>query len=107
MSLAQSLGLDADRWSTSFQSRLTREPWIKPYTDFVLPQLYDRGVRTLLVMCPAFTADNLETAEEVDIRLRTQWAELGGTAFEVAACVNASPTYAETLVQWVTQLADA
>ena len=106
MSLAQSLGLDADRWSTSFQSRLTREPWIKPYTDFVLPELYDRGVRTLLVMCPAFTADNLETAEEIDIRLRAQWADLGGTAFEVAACVNDSPTYAEALAQWVTQLAE-
>jgi len=105
--LAESLKINPDRWSTSFQSRLTREPWIKPYTDFVLPELYDRGVRTLFVMCPSFTADNLETAEEVNIRLRAQWAELGGTAFEVAACVNDSPTYAEALAQWVTQLAES
>ena len=104
--LAKSLGLRSDGWSTSFQSRLTREPWIKPYTDFVLPELYERGVRTLLVMCPAFTADNLETSEEVNIRLRAQWTELGGTAFELAACVNDSPAYAEALAQWTTELAN-
>lgn len=102
--LARSLRLPADRYTTTFQSRLTREPWIKPYTDIILPELYERGIRRLFVMCPAFTADNLETAEEIDIRLREQWRELGGEAFALAPCVNDSASYAQALTEWVMRL---
>lgn len=98
--LAGALGLEAQRQSSSFQSRLTREPWIKPYTDFVLPILYAEGVRSLLVVCPAFTADNLETLEEVGIRLREQWEGLGGEDFALAPCVNASPLFVEAVSHW-------
>jgi len=86
---------------SSFQSRLTREPWIKPYTDFVLPELYAAGKRRLLVVCPAFAADNLETLEEVGIRLREQWAQLGGKDFDLAPCVNDSPRFARAVSDWV------
>lgn len=102
--LADTLGLPSGRYSTSFQSRLTRDPWIKPYTDIVLPELYEQGIRRLFVMCPAFTADNLETAEEIDIRLREQWKELGGDEFALAPCVNDSAPYAEALTEWVIRL---
>lgn len=102
--LADALELPSGQYSTSFQSRLTRDPWIKPYTDIVLPELYERGIRRLFVMCPAFTADNLETAEEIDIRLREQWRELGGDEFALAPCVNDSAPYAQALTQWVHRL---
>lgn len=99
--LTQALELKEGRYSSSFQSRLTRDPWIKPYTDFVLPELYESGKRSLLVVCPAFTADNLETLEEVGIRLREQWRELGGSEFALAPCVNDSPAYVDALSKWV------
>ncbi len=98
--LTRALGLDEARQSSSFQSRLTRDPWIKPYTDFVLPELHADGLRSLLVVCPAFTADNLETLEEVGIRLREQWEELGGEHFALAPCVNASPRFVEAVSGW-------
>jgi len=98
--LTGALELDEERQSSSFQSRLTREPWIKPYTDFVLPELHAGGIRSLLVVCPAFTADNLETLEEVGIRLREQWEELGGEHFALAPCVNASPPFVEAVSAW-------
>lgn len=68
---------DAD-WSIAFQSRLGRIPWIKPYTDEVLPQLAARGIRRLDVACPGFAADCLETLEEVAIRYRNTFAASGG-----------------------------
>jgi ferrochelatase len=52
----------------AFQSRLGRVPWIKPYTDQVLPELAQRGVKRVAVMCPAFVADCLETVEEIGLR---------------------------------------
>ena len=103
--LAESLDLKPDSYSSSFQSRLTREPWIKPYTDFVLPDLYKEGVRRLLVACPAFTADNLETVEEIHLRLRDQWAELGGAAFGPAPCVHDSQTFIDAISQWAVAMA--
>ena len=99
--LSRTLHLKEGGYSSSFQSRLTRDPWIKPYTDFVLPELYAAGKRSLLVVCPAFTADNLETLEEVGIRLRQQWSELGGEHFALAPCVNDSPAFVEAVSAWV------
>ena len=89
----------AGRVSTSFQSRLGRDPWIRPFTDYVLPELAARGVRRLAVLCPSFVADCLETLEEIGIRARQQWAECGGEALELVPCVNAEP-------HWVSALAD-
>jgi ferrochelatase len=99
--VADALGLAPEAWSTSFQSRLGRTPWIRPYTDEVLPELAGRGVRRLLVLCPSFVADCLETLEEIGIRARAQWAELGGEAFGLAPCVNAAPGFAEAVAGWI------
>ena len=105
--LTRALGLEPGAYSTSFQSRLTKEPWIRPYTDYVLPELYEAGKRNLLVVCPAFTADNLETLEEVGIRLRAQWEELGGDSFALAPCVNDSPRFARAIADWTRAHAEA
>lgn len=98
--LTRALGLEPGAYSSSFQSRLTKEPWIRPYTDYVLAELYEAGKRSLFVVCPAFTADNLETLEEVGIRLRAQWEELGGESFALAPCVNDSPRFAQAIADW-------
>jgi ferrochelatase len=94
--LARSLGLAADRFSLSFQSRLS-DRWIRPHTDRVLPELHARGVRRLAVVCPSFVADCLETLEEIGIRARAQWRALGGEALHLAPCVNDHPRFVEAL----------
>jgi len=100
--LAGALGLEPSRCSTSFQSRLGRTPWIRPYTDEVVQELARRGVRRLAVACPSFVADCLETLEEIGMRLREQWQALGGEAFERVPCLNADPAWVDVVAQLVT-----
>jgi ferrochelatase len=100
-SLAQALGLGPGDHSLSFQSRLGRTAWIQPYTDRVLPELAARGVKRLAVVCPAFVADCLETLEEIAIRGREQWLELGGEALELVPSLNAEPAWVEAVAAMV------
>ena len=97
--LAKAAGLDTQQFSVSFQSRLGRIPWVKPYTDEILPELYQQGVRRLMVVSPSFVADCLETLEELNVELQRQWLELGGEAFELVPCLNDDDA-------WVQGLAD-
>jgi ferrochelatase len=99
--LAKALGLGPEHWTLSFQSRLGRTPWIKPYTDEVLPELAARGVCRLAVVCPSFVADCLETLEEIGIRAREQWLALGGDELVLIPCVNAHPAWVATLAAWI------
>jgi len=97
--IANALSLNPDQYLVSFQSRLGRTPWIKPYTDLVLPQLAGEGVKHIAVVCPSFVADCLETLEEVNIRIREQWQFLGGQAFTFIPCLNAHPLWVEGLAK--------
>lgn len=99
--LAERLGLGPQGWSVSFQSRLGRTPWVKPYTDLVLPELAQRGVKRLAVMCPSFVADCLETLEEVGIRAREQFVEAGGESLTLVPSLNAHPDWVDTVVRMV------
>ena len=99
--VAAELGLEAGKFSTTFQSRLAGQKWIEPYTDVELPKLYKSGVRRIAVLAPSFTADCLETLEEIGIRLRAQWKELGGDDFLVVPCVNAEPVWASVVADMV------
>jgi ferrochelatase len=103
--VAASLGLAPERHSTSFQSRLGRAPWIRPYTDLMLPELAARGVRRLAVLCPSFVADCLETLEEIGLRARAQWRSLGGEALELVPCVNSDPLWVRAVADWVRERA--
>ncbi|MEM9743626.1 MAG: ferrochelatase [Pseudomonadota bacterium] len=98
--LRQALGLSRDQVTTSFQSRLGRLPWLTPYTDAVLKELPGRGVRKLLVACPAFVADNLETLEEIGIQGEETFIEAGGDSLELVPCLNADPRWVATLARW-------
>ena len=90
-------GVPKDKYSISFQSRLGRDPWLKPYTDFELPRLAERGIKKLLVICPAFVADCLETLEEIGLRGRDSFLAAGGTDFALIPCLNEHPLWLEAL----------
>lgn len=85
--------------STSFQSRLKGQKWIRPFTDEVVAQLARQGVRRLAVACPSFVADCLETLEEIGQRAEATFKEAGGERFALVPAVNASPTFIDALAQ--------
>jgi protoporphyrin/coproporphyrin ferrochelatase len=97
--LVERLELPAGGYSVSFQSRLGRTPWIKPYTDVVLPELAAQGVKRLAVMCPAFVADCLETLEEVGLRAREQFLACGGESLTLVPSLNAHPAWVDAVVR--------
>jgi ferrochelatase len=94
-------GLPASKFSVSFQSRLGREPWLKPYTDFELAKFPARGIRKLLVICPSFVSDCLETLEEIGLRGRDTFREAGGDQLTLIPCLNAHPRWIEALLTMV------
>ena len=103
--LVDALGLDPEKTSTSFQSRLGRRPWIRPHTDEHLVELADRGVKRLAILCPAFAADCLETLEEAAIGFRERWLELGGEVCWVSPCPNAHPAWVAGVASMVREAA--
>ena len=96
--LAKRLGMADGRWSVSFQSRLGRTPWIGPYTDVVLKDLATAGKKRLVVFCPAFVADCLETLEEIGIRAQADFTAVGGERLVLVPSLNASPAWVEAVV---------
>lgn len=104
-SLTEALELDPNQTSLAFQSRMGPRPWIQPFTDKLLPELAERGIRRLAVFCPSFVADCLETLEEVGIRLRDQWLSLGGEALWLAPCPNGDKRFAAAVAGWISRRA--
>ena len=94
---AKAAKLPAGKWSVSFQSRLGRDPWLKPYTDFEFERLAKAGVKKLLVISPAFVADCLETLEELRIRGRDSFIGAGGKEYAQIPCVNEHPLWIAAL----------
>lgn len=86
--IAEKLGLSADQWQLSFQSRFGKAEWLKPYTAEVLAALPAQGVKTLDVMCPGFPADCLETLEEIAMEGKEDFLHAGGQAYRYIACMN-------------------
>lgn len=103
--LTARLGLDPAATSVSFQSRLGRAVWIRPYTDIVLPELARRGVRRVAVFCPAFVADCLETLEEIGIRAEADFKAAGGEALRLVPSLNAHPAWVQTVVDLIREAA--
>lgn len=87
------------RHSVSFQSRLGRDPWLKPYTDLELTRLAKEGIQRLLVLCPAFVSDCLETLEEIGIRGKESFLEAGGQSLTLIPCLNRHPRWIDALIQ--------
>ena len=94
-------GIPKEKYSLSFQSRLGRDPWLKPYTDYELERLAKEGVKRLLVICPAFVSDCLETIEEIGIRGKESFLGAGGKEFTMIPCMNENPLWIEALGKMV------
>jgi len=97
--LAARAGLDPGRHSVSFQSRLAGEPWLQPFTDVELERLPKAGVKNLLVICPAFVTDCLETLEEISERGRDSFLAAGGQKFRQIPCLNDHPAFIDFLAK--------
>jgi protoporphyrin/coproporphyrin ferrochelatase len=99
-------GLDPARYSMSFQSRLAGEPWLQPFTDFEFVRLPKAGVKRLLVMCPSFLADCLETLEEISMAGQETFLGAGGQTFEKISCPNDHPAFIDFLANRVRKWLD-
>lgn len=95
--LGDALGMGGDDLLVTFQSRLGRQPWLRPYTDRTLESLARQGVEGVDVICPGFAVDCLETLEEIALRYRTTFLTNGGKQFRYIPALNASSSHASAL----------
>jgi ferrochelatase len=99
--IAKGLNLPQDKFSISFQSRLGKDPWIQPYTSAVIDHLAKQGKKKVLVMCPAFVCDCLETTFEIGIEYAHAFQKAGGEKLELVKGLNDHPRWIETLQELV------
>lgn len=99
--LIEAVGLNPTQTATAFQSRVGKIPWIKPYTDQLLLELANKKIRQIVVVCPSFIVDCLETLEEIEIRAKAQWLAKGGEHFSMVPSLNTHPTWVNALANWV------
>ena len=91
--LAERLGLNDEQWILSFQSRVGRQKWLQPYTDQTVEQLGKQGVKSLDVICPGFSADCLETLEEIAMQNAEIFSSHGGEKLQYIPALNDSPAH--------------
>ena len=99
--LAEALQLPEDRWQLTFQSRLGPKAWLKPYTDKTLESLARAGTKSVQVICPGFSADCLETLEEVAMENRDIFLGAGGEEYRYIPCLNDAPAHIDMLAALV------
>lgn len=98
---AEALGLPRERWEVSFQSLFGKEEWIKPYTDKTIEAMARAGIRSLDVICPGFSADCLETLEEIDGLNREIFLHAGGERYRYIPALNDRPDHIRMLADLV------
>jgi ferrochelatase len=96
--VAEKLELPKEKFSLSFQSRLGTDAWLKPYTAAQLKNFPQHGIKKLVVVCPAFVSDCLETLEEIMEEGREDFLKAGGEEYSVIPCLNDRADWIETLV---------
>lgn len=99
--LAERLNIPKEKYTVSFQSRLGKTPWIKPYTDFLIDDLAKEGKKNVLAFSPAFISDCLETTVEVGETYRDQFVEAGGESWDLVESLNTHPTWVKCIVDMV------
>jgi ferrochelatase len=97
--IANKIGLTEDKYTVCFQSRLGKDPWVQPYTSVVIEHLAEKGVKSLLVFCPAFVADCLETVHEVSVEYGEEFSALGGEHVQLVESLNDHPLWIDALVE--------
>ncbi len=95
--VAEKLRLNEDEWKLTFQSRFGRAEWLQPYTIKTMELLPNEGVKTIDVFCPGFSADCIETLEEINMENRRVFLEHGGEAFNYIPALNAEPSHINAL----------
>jgi ferrochelatase len=101
--VAKKLNLAEGSFSTSFQSRLGRDPWLQPYTDATIKKFAENGIKNLAVVTPAFVSDCLETLEEIGMEAKHSFLENGGTKFNTIPCLNDEDAWAKTIANWINE----
>lgn len=97
--IAARLNLEPDQYRVTFQSRLGRAEWLKPYTDQTVEALAEEGVKHVQVVCPGFAVDCLETIDEIGLENRELFEEAGGETLEYIPALNAEPDHARVLAE--------
>ncbi len=98
--VTEKLGIPKNKYSVSFQSRLGKG-WLEPFTDIRLEEMPKEGIKDLLIICPAFVSDCLETLEEIAIRGKESFMEAGGEHYEMIPCLNTHPLWIRALSGWI------
>jgi ferrochelatase len=104
--VVQKLNISKEKYSISFQSRLGKG-WLEPFTDARLQEMPKEGIKKLLVLCPAFVSDCLETLEEIAIRGKKTFMEAGGESFEMIPCMNVQQAWVNAVVKLFKQNCDS
>mgnify|MGYP000474561215 FL=1 len=99
------LKMSPDTFSTSFQSRLGFDPWLRPYTDRTIERLGKEGTKNMAIVTPAFVSDCLETLEEIAMEGEEIFHEAGGKVFNTIPCLNDDPQWVALLAQWIQEWA--
>ena len=102
--LVKEMGIPEGKYTTCFQSRLGKTPWIKPYTDEIIPQLTQKGVKSVLAFSPSFVADCLETTIEVGEEYKELFEEHGGEHWQLVESLNDSQIWIDTLEDLVNKI---
>ncbi len=99
--VVDALKIPKEKVEQTFQSRLGRDPWLLPFTAVRLTQLPNEGIKKLLVVCPAFVSDCLETLEEMSIQGKESFINSGGESFQLIPCMNTQPLWVNTISKWL------
>jgi len=99
--IVKKIGLKEGTYSNSFQSRLLKDPWLKPYTDFELEKLPSKGIKKIAVITPAFVTDCLETLEEIAMEGKSKFLRSGGENFKHIPCLNDNDEWVDVMCSWI------
>ena len=106
MRVTSQLRLPKEKFELSFQSRLGRDKWLTPYTAQRLSELPKEGVKKIVIVCPAFVSDCLETLEEIAEQGKETFLHAGGESFTMIPCLNIHPQWVATIAKWVKEYAE-
>ena len=101
--VTQKLNIPASKYSFSFQSRLAGDKWLQPYTDKLLEEFPKQGIKNVLVVCPAFVSDCLETLQEIHIEGREIFLNAGGENFTAIPCLNTNSKWVESVSELINE----
>ncbi len=101
--LAEELKLSSEQWTISFQSRMGRKEWVRPYTDELLNEWGQKGLNSVHVVCPGFPTDCLETIEEIGAENKEYFIQAGGSDYHYIPALNSSSAHIKALAEIITR----